>query len=64
MGRCSFRLADLEPYFPTPILTHLLAYSKPYEPKNPSDPLAGEDTKDYRELPTDRLPIVVAARLA
>jgi len=64
MGRLFFREADLESYFPAPVITHLLAHSEAYRPKSSSDPPASETTRDYRELPTDRLPIVVAARLA
>jgi deferrochelatase/peroxidase EfeB len=64
MGRLFFLEADVEAYFPAAVVTHLLANSKPYCPKSPSDPPAGEATKDFRELPTDQLPIVVAVRLA
>jgi deferrochelatase/peroxidase EfeB/predicted acylesterase/phospholipase RssA len=64
MGRLFFRVADLESYFPAPVLTHLRGFSEPYQPRAPSDPPVSEATRDFRELPTDRLPIVVAARLA
>lgn len=64
MGRLFFRADDLAPYFPAPVLIHLLAHARPYQPESPSDPDAGQVAQDCLELPTDELPIVVAARLA
>ncbi len=64
MGRLFFRVDDLKPYFPQPILNHLVGYALPYGSQTISDPEASAATKQYLELPTDRLPIVVAARLA
>jgi hypothetical protein len=66
MGRLFFRLDELADYFPRPVLQHLMAYSKPYEPnqETKSDPKAGAHSVGLRELPRDQLPIVVAARLA
>ena len=74
-ARLFFSVDDPKPYFPQPILnhlvvfpapviTHLIAYSVAYRPKPPRTRRSAETTRDYRELPTDRLPIVVAARLA
>jgi predicted acylesterase/phospholipase RssA len=64
MGRLFFRVDDLKAYFPQPILNHLVGYALPYRPQTFSDPDVTEETKQYLELPTDQLPIVVAARLA
>jgi len=64
MGRLLFRVDDLKPYFPQPILNHLVGYALPYRPQTFSDPKVSAETKQYFELPTDQLPIVVAARLA
>jgi deferrochelatase/peroxidase EfeB/predicted acylesterase/phospholipase RssA len=64
MGRLFFRVDDLKPYFPQPILNHLVGYALPYHPQTCSDPKASTETEQYLELPRDQLPIVVAARLA
>jgi deferrochelatase/peroxidase EfeB/predicted acylesterase/phospholipase RssA len=64
MGRLFFRVDDLKPYFPQPILNHLVGYALPYRPQTCSDPKVSAETEQYLELPTDRLPIVFAARLA
>jgi deferrochelatase/peroxidase EfeB/predicted acylesterase/phospholipase RssA len=64
MGRLFFRVDDLKPYFPQPILNHLVGYARPYHPQSLSDPEVSVETEQYLELPTDQLPIVVAARLA
>jgi deferrochelatase/peroxidase EfeB/predicted acylesterase/phospholipase RssA len=64
MGRLFFRVDDLKPYFPEPILNYLVGYGLPYHPQTFSDPKVSADTEQYLELPTDQLPIVVAARLA
>ncbi|MGY4827127.1 hypothetical protein ACVNIS_00965 [Sphaerotilaceae bacterium SBD11-9] len=65
MGRLFFRIDDLAPYFPKPVLMHLQAFSKPYAPKSTSDPVVDDQyTSGYRELPAGDLPIVVAVRLA
>jgi deferrochelatase/peroxidase EfeB/predicted acylesterase/phospholipase RssA len=64
MGRLFFRVDDLKSYFPQPILNHLVAYAIPYRPQTFSDPKLSAETEQYLELPTDQLPIVVAARLA
>jgi len=64
MGRLFFRVDELKAYFPQPILNHLVGYALPYRPKTSSDPDPSVDTEQYLELPTDQLPIVVAARLA
>jgi deferrochelatase/peroxidase EfeB/predicted acylesterase/phospholipase RssA len=64
MGRLFFRVDDLKPYFPQPILNHLVGYALPYRQQTFSDPKVSAETEQYLELPTDQLPIVVAARLA
>ena len=64
MGRLFFRVDDLKAYFPQPILNHLVGYALPYRPQTFSDPEVSVETEQYLELPTDQLPIVVAARLA
>jgi deferrochelatase/peroxidase EfeB/predicted acylesterase/phospholipase RssA len=64
MGRLFFRVDDLKPYFPQPILNHLVGYALPYRPQTFSDPKVSAETEQYLELPRDQLPIVVAARLA
>ena len=64
MGRLFFRLEDMQEYFPKPILLHLVAHARPYQPKNHFDPPAGMSTEGYLELPQEHLPIAVAARLA
>jgi deferrochelatase/peroxidase EfeB/predicted acylesterase/phospholipase RssA len=64
MGRLFFRVDDLKPYFPQPILNHLVGYALPYHPQTLSDPEVSAETEQYLELPRDQLPIVVAARLA
>ena len=64
MGRLFFRVDDLKPYFPQPILKHLVGYALPYHPQTFSDPEVSAETEQYLELPTNQLPIVVAARLA
>jgi predicted acylesterase/phospholipase RssA len=64
MGRLFFRVDDLKPYFPKPVLKHLIGFAVPYRPLTCSDPEVSEETKQFLELPTGRLPIVVAARLA
>jgi deferrochelatase/peroxidase EfeB/predicted acylesterase/phospholipase RssA len=64
MGRLFFRVNDLKPYFPKPVLNHLVGYARPYRQQTFSDPKVSAETGQYLELPTDQLPIVVAARLA
>ena len=64
MGRLFFRPADLEDYFPEPIVKHLCAYARPYRPQTPADPPATEKTAEFLELPYEHLPIAVAARIA
>jgi deferrochelatase/peroxidase EfeB/predicted acylesterase/phospholipase RssA len=64
MGRLFFRVEDLEPYFPQPVLNHLVVSARTYRPQRISDPKATQGTEQFLELPQDQLPIVVAARLA
>jgi predicted acylesterase/phospholipase RssA len=64
MGRLFFRLEDMQDYFPKPILLHLAAHARPYQPKSDFDPPADERTEQYLEVPQEHLPIAVAARLA
>jgi deferrochelatase/peroxidase EfeB/predicted acylesterase/phospholipase RssA len=64
MGRLFFRLEELEPYFPGPILDYLVASSRPYRPLGRFDPGLSSVPDGFLELPQDGLPIVVAARLA
>lgn len=60
--RLFFRVKDLAPFFPEPVMRHLIAFSRPYAPESPSDPSTADP--EYRELPREHLPVVVAARLA
>lgn len=62
IGRLFFKVGDLKPFFPKPVLDHLVGYARPYS-QTSSDSNAAE-TEQYLELPTDQLPIVVAARMA
>jgi hypothetical protein len=64
MGRLFFRLEDMERFFPEPILLHLAAHARPYQPQSDDDPAPGKETQDFLELPHEHLPILVAARLA
>lgn len=64
MGRLFFRLKDLERYFPAPVMHHLKKFGRPYQPASPADPPPSPKTAGLLELPSDDLPIVVAARLA
>ena len=64
MGWLYFRPEQLADYFPKAVMSHLMAWSFPYEPKSPSDPPAGAHSEGLRLLPREHLPIVVAARLA
>ena len=63
-SRLFFRLGELKPYFPKPVLKHLLRHSKRYASAGPEDPDPTPDTRRFRELPKGELPIVVAARLS
>ncbi len=63
-SRLFFRRDELEDYFPPWVLDALVASSRPYAPRNGSDPAANEATQGLLELPEEDLPIVVAARLS
>ena len=66
MGRLFFKPAELEPYFPKAVISHLVGYAVPYKP-NPSsrsDPPVANVASDILELPQGKLPIVFAARLS
>jgi predicted acylesterase/phospholipase RssA len=62
-SRLYYRKRELESFFPPEILDALVTASVPYAPARPSDPPAEEAT-DLLELPGERMPIVVAARLS
>lgn len=63
-SRLFFRPAEMRRYFPRPVVDHLLRVSSRYAPASPSDPPAGACTRGFYELPRERLPVVVATRLA
>lgn len=64
MGRLFFRVADLERYFPKPIVQALATVSAPYVDRSQADPPASQIGEGYLQLPVADMPIVVAARLA
>lgn len=64
LGRLFFRPADLAPYFPQSVLRAMVGFSKPYAPQDPADPPPDNVPAEFLELPVERLPIVVAARLS
>lgn len=64
LGRLFFRPDELAPYFPPPVIKHLLQHARPYRPRSRSDPPAGRHSEGLYELPRAQLPIVVAARLS
>ena len=61
-SRLFFKVEELRPYFPEPVIQHLKDHSKPYLPVWCEDP--AEAPEDIRELPNSELPVVVAARLS
>ncbi len=64
LGRLFFLRKDLEPYFPQSVLRAIVGYAKPYAPLGPEDPPKVNVPEEFLELPVERLPIVVAARLS
>jgi deferrochelatase/peroxidase EfeB/predicted acylesterase/phospholipase RssA len=64
MGRLFFKPQQLKDYFPGKLVDYMVAVSTPYAPADPDDPLPGVDTMGFYELPSARLPVVVAVRLA
>ena len=64
MGRLFYRPEDLARYFPEDLVRCVVAFSRTYAPLSDSDPPASPNTKEFLELPSADLPIVVAARLA
>jgi predicted acylesterase/phospholipase RssA len=64
MGRLFFRKEDLKDYFPQSVISHLLGHAVPYAPHTSSDPSVENVPSDILELPQEKLPIVVAARLS
>jgi deferrochelatase/peroxidase EfeB/predicted acylesterase/phospholipase RssA len=64
MGSLFFRPAELEEYFPKPILEHLKTHGQLYRPRNGSAEIHPAEN-DYYELPKkEDLPIAFAARLS
>ncbi|MBA3254259.1 MAG: patatin-like phospholipase family protein [Pseudomonadota bacterium] len=63
-SRLFYRAEDLKDYFPQPIIDAMVKVSRPYRAISSSDAEAGDDTKDFLELPGADMPIVVAARLS
>jgi len=63
-SRLFYRPADLEDYFPPPIIQAMVDVSLPYRAKSPSDATEGDETRSFLELPGADMPIVVAARLS
>ena len=63
-SRLFFRVKELKPYFPKPVLKHLIRHSKRYADAGPADPDSKTVTCKIRELPKGELPVVVAARLS
>lgn len=63
-GRLFFKIDELAPYFPEPLLQYLRMKSRSYEPLTASDPPKTGETVQYFEMPSGDLPIAVAARLA
>lgn len=63
-SRLFFKIKDLKPYFPEPVLNHLIRHSKRYSPAGPEDPGQTSNTHKLLELPRGELPVVVAARLS
>jgi predicted acylesterase/phospholipase RssA len=65
MGRLYFKPDELADYFPRGIVDYMTAVSSPYRRRSGEDPPEdAPSTKGCRELPVEKLPIVVAARLA
>ncbi len=64
--RLFFKESEWRTYFPAGVMTHLLKdnVSPRYAPRDSSEPPIDGDTEGLRELPKDKLPIVVAARLS
>jgi predicted acylesterase/phospholipase RssA len=63
-SRLFFKVKDLRPYFPEPVIRHLVAHSKRYAPAGSGDPKPARRYRKLRELPSGELPVVVAARLS
>ena len=63
-SRLFYKRDELTDYFPPVVCDALFVVSRPYAPKNKSDPQSISCAADFRELPGADLPIVVAARLS
>ncbi len=62
-SRLFFLAEELRPYFPASVVDFMVAKSEAYAPRSPADPSAG-DLRDFRELPRDDLPVLVATRMS
>jgi len=63
-SRLFFRPDELRPYLPRAVFDALLQAAPSYVPRSSSDPPAGDDTRELRELPGAGLPVAAAARLS
>jgi predicted acylesterase/phospholipase RssA len=62
--RLFFRPAELANFFPASVMKALVKTSLAYRPMSSSDPSAESVGGDFRELPKEDLPLVIAARLS
>jgi predicted acylesterase/phospholipase RssA len=62
--RLFFRPAELANFFPASVMKALVKTSLAYQPMSSSDPSAESVEGDFRELPKEDLPLVIAARLS
>lgn len=62
--RLFFDVKMWEKFFPAEVMNWLVKVSEPYKPISPQDPSASSADQNLRELPTGKLPILVAARLS
>lgn len=63
--RLFFDPGELQPFFPAAVIAHLVEHSQPYDKcRLPGDPAPSKTSARLRELPREKLPIVVAARLS
>jgi hypothetical protein len=59
-----FRRSELEAFFPVAVLDYMVRHAVPYARKHHSDPDPDPAFDGLLELPKDRLPVLVAARLS
>jgi|GEM_PF-477219 len=64
VDRLFFREKELLDYFPARIVQYLVSVSEPYAKKAHDDPDHLQVGAGFYELPVDRLPIVIAVRMA